>query len=345
MSDLIRSIYSPPKKKHSVKLSDFYGPNREVVYYSLARHALKNGLISLGLKAGDQVLIPSFICRDVLAPFNELNIKINFYNVNEQLEIVALETLPKAHAIMAVHYFGLVTNLKPFQDYCKMQNAFLIEDNAHGLFSRNSSGELLGTQGDFGIISVRKTLPVFNGAMLIANTRANKITKPKIAKIKSSSFILKNLLRPMVAIFGIKILLYAAQLKRLVNKYKTGSALPLSNDDDEKFIPLEPSPVDIDKVFLMVDIEVEAKRRRELFYKMLGLANDFPIQPIRRNLSLNEVPYAFPFYCQLSDFDYVQSELNELGLEIINWPSLPTQVIFGSPPGFYKNLYFIKFLW
>ena len=55
MSDLIRSIYSPPKKRHSKKLSAFYDKNHKITYYSLARHALKNGLKLLGLKAGDEV--------------------------------------------------------------------------------------------------------------------------------------------------------------------------------------------------------------------------------------------------------------------------------------------------
>ena len=274
-----------------------------------------------------------------------MQIKIRFYDVNDKLEIIEIGSLPKAKAIMAVHYFGLETDLTPFQDYCKIHNAFLIEDNAHGLLSRNSQGELLGTNGDIGIISIRKTLPIVNGAMLICPNGIGEVESYPSIKYESLIFTLKNFLRPMVAFVGFKILLQLVQFKRFINKQKTGSELPTSIDEDEKVISLDPSPIDIEYAFSRVDVENEQQRRRLLYVAILDLLKALPVTPLRFMLGENEVPYAFPFYCELGNYQQVQNKLNSIGLEIVQWPSLPTLVLANHPPKYYQSLYFVKFLW
>ena len=57
-----------------------------VRFFAFARTALAAGLGLLGLKPGDNVLVPSFICDVVMAPFMELSIEPRFYDLDEKLE-------------------------------------------------------------------------------------------------------------------------------------------------------------------------------------------------------------------------------------------------------------------
>lgn len=345
MKKLISSIYYPPRKKNSHSLKDLYSQNNHITYYSLARHALKTGLTSLGIKKGDSVLVPSLICRDVLAPFNELGVKVLFFKLDQNLNLSKVDELPPANAIMAIHYFGLETDLSPYFDYCKAHNAFLIEDNAHGLFSRSANNNLLGTSGDIGIISARKTLPIQNGAILLQSLKYKKVDQVQFDNYVSKNLMLKNKLRPFVAFFGIGFLLKITKLKRLLRKWKTGNELPISEDSDETQIPLAANPIDIEGVLAEIDLDSEIKRRRELFVVLKNYLNTVPVRPLRENLGKNEVPYSYPFYCNPTLAKEVAHKLESVGLEVVNWPSLPKKVLESQPPEFYSSLYFVKFLW
>ena len=54
-------------------------------YFSHGRTALKYGLLSLGLKPGDEILIPDYICDVVLHPLKSLGLKHQFYPVLDDL--------------------------------------------------------------------------------------------------------------------------------------------------------------------------------------------------------------------------------------------------------------------
>ncbi len=344
--ELIHSVYAPPLKKGNTRLQDIYQNSFQLVEFSLARHALFAGLKSLGLKKGDRILVPGFICRDVLAPFNQLGLEIIFYEVNERLEMVlSAADLPKVQAIFAVHYFGLETNLTPFREYCLKNQAFLISDNAHGLFSSSSSGQLLGTDGDIGIISVRKTLPIANGAVLICAKGLSAPTQPECIQSKSLRLEVKNALRPLVARWGVSLLLAITKLKRRVRFLIKGHAFPTSSSEDEWIIPMAANPCDMNSYIAKMDVEGEKKRRRELFNFLSEFLSSQEIQPLRKSLSEFEVPYAYPFFCSEKDIGVVKERLEKLGLEIVNWPALPTKVLEAGEPEFYKRLFLVRFLW
>jgi hypothetical protein len=51
----------------------------------------------------------------------------------------------------------------------KKHNLYLIEDNAHGLYSKDLSGNPLGSVGDIAIFSFTKSLPTTDGGALVIN--------------------------------------------------------------------------------------------------------------------------------------------------------------------------------
>lgn len=341
---LISSVYLPPRSKHDKNIDDFYADENNIRYYSLARHALKNGLRALNLKEGDIVLIPSFICRDVLAPFNELKLNIRYYSLNQDLTPNLPIHVDKVKAILAVHYFGLETNLIPFLDFCKTTGAYLIEDNAHGLFSRDQKKSLLGTNGDIGIISLRKTLPIANGGMLLLKSKFEAPLQLDILPIKNVRLRIKELLRPLVAKVGISPLMSLTRLKRVVRKTVKGDAMPVSQDMDEYQIPLGEHPTDIQAYFRSVNVDSEIKRRRDLFSYLHHELKGLKINPLKNQLGPFEVPYGYPFFCTDSNIEDLTLKLRLLGLECMKWPALPKEVR-DNCPDFYNQLYLVKFIW
>ena len=121
-------------------------------------------------------------------------------------------------------------------------------------------------------------------------------------------------------------------------------AFPISDDEDERVIPLLPNPTNIDRYFQKVDLDGEIERRRELFLFLAGFLQVAQISPLRESLSEKEVPYVYPFYCTSSNISLVRAKLESIGLEIVNWPALPKTILEKGVPDFFHNLYLVKFL-
>src|SRR5581483_6103533 len=119
------------------------------------------------IKGGDAVLLPEFICRDVLASLHAVGADAVWYPVSSDLlPASSPATWPQARALLAVNYFGFPQDFEPFRAYAARTGAVLIEDNAHGFLSRDQTGRWLGTRGCAGLFSIRKSLPVPDGAAL-----------------------------------------------------------------------------------------------------------------------------------------------------------------------------------
>ena len=76
-------------------------------YFSLGRHALAAGLRALGVGAGQSILLPEYICRDLLAAVHAVGALPVFYPVALNLcPATPQENWPAASAVLAVDYFG-----------------------------------------------------------------------------------------------------------------------------------------------------------------------------------------------------------------------------------------------
>ena len=338
---LIQSIYNPPKKKHDLKISNIYSQSK-VSLYPYSRHALKDGCIACGIKKSASVLVPSFLCRDVLSAFYDLGVHVLYYDLDDQLRPkLPYEELPFADAIMVVHYFGFETEFEYFRAYCEKHNSILIEDNAHGFLSRSSDGRLLGTKGDLGIISVRKTIPLSTGALLLLNHEHLNFEKSKLAVEDGGSifFRAKKFLRPLVGFLGVKCLLLFSRLKLLLSKP------PISNERDEQILPPVFTVDDVEKYFSSMDIEKEVERRRKLYVFVGEILRDSGVKSFKNNLGSFESPYVFPFVCEPQDLRLIKKKLYSHGLETVSWPDLPGEVLKRQLPAFYRNTHLVKFLW
>lgn len=136
------------------------------------RAAIAIALRSLGCKAGDRVLVPTYHCPTMVAPIVALGAEPVFYPITDKgsPELGALESQLAAGAIAVIvpHYFGQPRPMDAVRERCDRYKVALIEDCAHAFFGR--AGErAIGAWGDFAIASLTKFFPVTEGGCLIQN--------------------------------------------------------------------------------------------------------------------------------------------------------------------------------
>lgn len=320
----------------------------DIRYFSLGRFALAAGLRLLQLKPGAPVLMPAFICRDLLGAVRMVGAIPVFYPVNERMApATAPENWPSAAAVLAVNYFGFPQNLEPFQAYCRRTGAVLIEDNAHGFLSRDVQGSFLGCRADMGIFSLRKTLPMPNGAaLLVKKPELAARLAPQLAFDAQSpyrAFRFKQWLAglPLIGVSAVKL---AVAGMRCWRRVCTGKSIPVPGDDIEHSIPGDPRPHRALQTALeQCDAAHECLRRRNLYRAVEERLSKLGIAPVFSQLKENTVPYGYPFFGLPADGVRVAQALRSLNLECFAWPELPESVRQDAPE-YYHRVWWVNFL-
>lgn len=139
-------------------------------------HALEMSAILLELKAGDEVILPSYTFVSTANAYALRGAKPVFcdirrdtLNIDENL-IEGLIT-EKTKAIVVVHYAGIGCEMDKILNISKKYGIAVVEDNAHGLFGKYK-GKYLGTFGTFATQSFHETKNFTSGeggALLINN--------------------------------------------------------------------------------------------------------------------------------------------------------------------------------
>ncbi len=140
--------------------------------------ALEMAAILCDLKAGDEVIMPSFtfvstanafVLRGAVPVF--IDIRPDTLNIDEKLIEQAITGQTKA--IVAVHYAGTPCAMSQIMSIAEKHSLYVIEDAAQSLCSRYK-GKFLGTIGHFGTLSFHETKNVISGeggALLINDNR------------------------------------------------------------------------------------------------------------------------------------------------------------------------------
>lgn len=346
--DLLRTLYAPPKGTKPWTLNSLVGHDR-VRYFRLGRHALRNALASAKIQKGEKILLPGLICREVADAIRPLGAVPVYYPVNERLELsVAANDLPEARALVTVNYFGFPQDLQAFGQYRERTGAVLVEDNAHGLFSRDTEGRVLGTRGDLAIFSFRKTLPIWDGAALVINSQSwsGELMDqlPFNGPAEPTLFKMKQMLRALVPLVGVAPPRYATRLVRSLRPSPPDSRSPTDGEPGE--VPIEeqaPSACTLSRLS-HADPASEIARRRSLYQWIDALLSHTTCRPVFRNLPKGVAPYGFPFYMGEADVPGVRRYLGAEGFNCFPWPDLPAEVGSDAPPH-YKNLWCVQFLW
>jgi hypothetical protein len=319
-----------------------------VRYYSLARQALVDALLLGGVSDGDRVLIPELICKDVVASIHTVGATPVFYQVDESLAPRNLHADASIKAIIAVNYFGFPQELDVFKHESRRCGAVLIEDNAHGFLSSDTSNSLLGTRGDLGIISIRKSLRIPDGAQLIVNDNALLSNIPQQLAYVSSPLgfriTAQRLALKVQRLTRLPLLEWARYAIRKIRLISTGTALPVSppSAEFEIITPMGPRDSSMSSI-QSLDISYEITRRQELYQTVASLVLDCDIRPVFESLPTHCVPYGYPFYGDSVAAADVHNLVKKFGIEVINWPDLPASVA-ETAPMHYQQLWLVNFL-
>jgi hypothetical protein len=327
---------------------DMYTYLSSVRFFRLGRHALLAALNILKLCPGDRVLVPAFICRDLLAPIHTVGAVPVFYEVGLDMKSVNLPEVDCARAVLAVNYFGFPQDLLPFYSYCERHGATLIEDNAHGFLSCDETGTPLGERGDFGIFSIRKTFALPDSAMLMVNKAGwqNRLQNQLLFCSESLplSFHVKRRLSWLQRKTGIKLLAMGQDFARLVRYWRTGHAIAPLLPENEFEMPMNPAPHLYSMTELpKLDLIEEVSRRRRLYSEFHDRFSTLNIKSVFGSLSGGTVPYGYPFYADEQSAQGAIRLARKQGFDCIRWPDLPADVVL-TAPSHYRSLWMVNFI-
>lgn len=120
-------------------------------------HSLELAALTLGIKTGDEVIMPSFgfvACANAIALRGAtcvfVDIEPNSMNIDAAKIEAAITT--KTKAILTINYSGVACDYRAIKDIAKKHRLFIIEDNAHGTGAKQEEN-FLGTFGDISTFS------------------------------------------------------------------------------------------------------------------------------------------------------------------------------------------------
>lgn len=115
-----------------------YHNSKHVIPCANGTDALQIAMMALGLKAGDEIITPSFTYIATVEVAALLGIKPIFVEVDKQtfcIDITAIEKAitPKTKAIVPVHLYGHSADMEAIMKIAQKHQLFVIEDNAQGI--------------------------------------------------------------------------------------------------------------------------------------------------------------------------------------------------------------------
>lgn len=177
---IARGHYSgdgPCTKKCHALLQEALAVHRAFLTTSCT-HALEMSALLLDIKAGDEVIIPSFTFVSTVNAFVLRGARPVFADVRADtvnLDESLLERLitPRTKAIVPVHYAGVGCEMDAIMAIADARGIPVVEDNAQGLFG-TYRGRPLGSIGQMGALSFHETKNFScgeGGALLVNDQR------------------------------------------------------------------------------------------------------------------------------------------------------------------------------
>jgi len=151
-------------------------PCKKALLTTSCTHALEMTAILIGIKEGDEVIMPSYTFVSTANAFALRGAKIIFVDIrpdtmNIDESLIERAITSKTKAIVPVHYAGVACEMDMIMDIANRHNLYVIEDAAQGMMS-TYKGKALGTIGHLGTFSFHETknfTSAGEGGLLIIN--------------------------------------------------------------------------------------------------------------------------------------------------------------------------------
>lgn len=290
--------------------------------FAYARTALTHGLRLLGLGSGDRMLIPEMVCDVVLAPLADAGIEPVYYPVTRTLapdwNVIEAMDLSGVRALLMVHYFGQPQDIDRFRRFCDRRALRLVEDNAHG-HGAIHDGRPLGTWGDIGISSPRKSFGVPSGGYLYLRSPAPpgaRVPDPTpVQPISAARSIVRSaarlVLRPI----------WARLRPRVRPPYEVQGAFA------EGKVPDWSMDSATDRYLARQDLARIRQSRQALYRVWEAWCVPRGLQPVFPSLAEGACPLVFPAWtgdhqASIAWFDWGFRH----GIDVHSWPNLPVEL-------------------
>ncbi len=154
-------INGPAVKQFQADLEAFLGV-KHVIPCANGTDALQIALMALGLKPGDEVIVPAFTyvaSAEVIAllGLSPVMVDVDPFTFNVTAELIASAITERTRAIIPVHLFGQCCDMAPIQALAQRHNLFIVEDNAQAIGARyifpDGTVRAAGVLGDIGCTS------------------------------------------------------------------------------------------------------------------------------------------------------------------------------------------------
>ena len=166
---------------------------KKVLLTTSCTSALEMAALLCDVKAGDEVIMPSYTFCSTADAFVQRGARIVFVDVrpdtmNIDEKLIEQAITPKTKAICAVHYAGVACEMDTIMDIARRHNLKVVEDAAQGVMS-SYKGRALGTIGDYGCYSFHETknYSMGEGGALVINTGTGDIERAEIIREKGTN--------------------------------------------------------------------------------------------------------------------------------------------------------------
>lgn len=294
-------------------------PTDKAVWFSRSAHSLAAIAASWQCRHGrlPRLWVPDYFCNVSLGPVRQGGIALTFYPMGldlapdwEECRRLALAEAPDL--FLAVHHFGLPSDMTAALEFCRHEGALLIEDCAHALAPVPGLGE----SGAFVLWSPHKHLAVPQGGLVVCRDPDEGVVPPS---------------GPSPAWRGWLI-------KRLVQKLAPGWLLPsatrqgpqhFDEDPPEGVVSQTPSLAPQAQALLaaaLPSLPRVAVRRRQNAQALLEVLNRLPgWEPLFDPALLT--PYRLVMRCESPNIAAQRFDLyRSRGIPVESWPDLAPEV-------------------
>lgn len=176
VSEVIRSgmiAQGPKVQEFERRFAELIGVKHAVAVNN-GTAALQVALMASGIRAGDEVIVPSFSFFATASAVLAVGAKPVFADIDPQTfnmtpEAAEAAITPKTKAIMPVHLYGQAADMPAFEALCQKHGVILLEDAAQS-HRASINGRCVGTWGTAGFsFYPTKNMTTSEGGMLTTN--------------------------------------------------------------------------------------------------------------------------------------------------------------------------------
>ncbi len=195
INEIFKKGFKFKKKSFSERLEKKFSELHNVKYsvcINSCTSALHVAFLAIGIKKNDEVLVPALtpiMCGTTihLAGGTPVYVDVNPETFLIDTNDIEKKITKKTKAILAVHMYGGVCDLKKLKKICQANKLYLIEDCAESMIARDENNFITGSVGDIGCWSFQsaKQLTCGDGGILTTN---NRLLAKRLRKFSNLGF-------------------------------------------------------------------------------------------------------------------------------------------------------------